>query len=107
MKILTKEELAMVQWIDNASYYELLRYWRFLPIGHPLLQGEIGRYFIDSFFHKKKKCSDPVMVSKMVGWADVKVVDKVWMLPETTPLPHPSEELTKALDQIKNKLGGK
>ena len=32
-------------WIDNASYHELLSHWRFAPIGDSMLQGEAGDYY--------------------------------------------------------------
>lgn len=38
-------EQQMREWIDNASYEELLRKWRFAPVGDPFFQGEMGQYY--------------------------------------------------------------
>jgi len=54
-------------WIDNASYHELLSRWRFAPIGDPLFQGETGKYYSKVMFEKKQTV-DHVQVSKDVGW---------------------------------------
>lgn len=58
------------EWIDNASYEELLRKWRFEPIGSPWFQGELGKYFEDAFFKKRAELDDSkkVAASKSVGW---------------------------------------
>ena len=55
------------QWIDNASYQDLLAKWRFAPIGDPMFQGETGEYYSKVMFVKKKEC-DHVQASKNVGW---------------------------------------
>lgn len=56
-------------WIDNASYEELLQKWRFAPVGDPIFQGETGEYYSKVMFAKRNK--DPhaaVQASKNVGW---------------------------------------
>ena len=55
--------------IDGMSYRELLRIWRFTPLGsdNKLLKGEAGEYFAKVMFEKRDKC-DHVAVSKAVGW---------------------------------------
>ena len=36
---------AMKKWIDEASYTELLREWRYARIGDLFFQGEMGKYY--------------------------------------------------------------
>ena len=59
----------MKNWIDNASYEELLRKWRFDPSGPGFFQGEIGLYFQQKMSEKKNKLSheEQVRISKAVG----------------------------------------
>ena len=35
----------MKKWIDEASYTELLRKWRYAQIGELFFQGEMGKYY--------------------------------------------------------------
>ena len=57
----------MKRWIDNASYVELLRRWRFEPSGSPWFQGEVGDYY-NKVMREKKQKADHVQASKEVGW---------------------------------------
>ena len=34
--------------IDNMSYYDLLKKWRFAPSGDPILSGKMYQYFTDA-----------------------------------------------------------
>ena len=57
-------------WIDNASYEELLRKWRFAPAGDSFFSGEVGEYYIAKL---KKKCdevgeAEHTRASKAIGW---------------------------------------
>jgi len=56
-------------WIDNASYEDLLRIWRYAPLGDGgyMLQGETGEYFSKVMLAKKMSC-DHVQASKNVDW---------------------------------------
>ena len=54
-------------YIDGASYEDLLREWRFSPIGNPAFDGERGEYFAKVMWEKKELC-DHVAASKRVGW---------------------------------------
>ena len=57
------------QWIDEASYEELLRIWRFAVIGDPRMQGDTGTYLAETMARKRN--ADPaaaVYASKRVGW---------------------------------------
>lgn len=64
---LTKE---IKQRIDNMSYKELLKKWRFAPVGTPLFEGESGEYFEKVFSEKRKKLlsGEYSAISKEVGW---------------------------------------
>jgi len=54
-------------WIDNASYRELLSNWRNAPIGDAIFQGEAGDYYA-KVMQEKKQTVDHVQVSKDIGW---------------------------------------
>ena len=60
----------MKNWIDNASYEQLLSRWRFGTIGDPMFQGETGDY--DCEVMKKKRGEvgneEHVRASKSIGW---------------------------------------
>lgn len=63
---MTKEQK---DWINSASYSQLLRIWRFSQSGNPLLQGEAGDYFADRMSKLKEEDPDgAVKASKMLGW---------------------------------------
>lgn len=64
------EMLSIKEWIDNASYVELLRKWRFSKSGDPFFQGEIGEYYKEKMEEVKKSLphSEVVAASKRVGW---------------------------------------
>jgi len=57
-------------WIDSASYEDLLRKWRFAETGDPLLQGETGDYFKKIMGEKRVQVGDGghVAASKRIGW---------------------------------------
>lgn len=57
------------EWIDNASYEQLLSRWRFAPVGSPWFQGEVGDYYKQVM--ARKRDADPdghVRASKSIGW---------------------------------------
>lgn len=39
--------------IDRMSYEQMLRIWRFAPLGNPIFQGKAGDYFNTSMRRKK------------------------------------------------------
>lgn len=63
---MTAEEKA---WIDNASYAELLRLWRFAPAGHPMFFGDTGDYYSKIMAQKRDALphSEQVQISKDLG----------------------------------------
>ena len=64
---MTKQE--MKEWIDNSSFEQLLRRWRFAPAGEPIFQDEIGEYYIKVM--GEKRAQDPeeaILASKRIGW---------------------------------------
>lgn len=54
--------------IDLKNYEELLRGWRFAPIGSIVFQGETGEYWSERM--KLLKPVNHVAISKIVGWDD-------------------------------------
>ena len=58
------------KWIDNATYEELLRKWRFEPIGSSWFVSDTGTYFSLVFSRKKAELTEAerVAASKRVGW---------------------------------------
>ncbi len=58
------------QWIDNASYEQLLSRWRFGPDGDPMFQGETGKYYEEVMSQKRKEGGDEAhtRASKSIGW---------------------------------------
>ena len=65
---MTKEE--MKEWIDNASYEELLEKWRFAPIGDPFFKDEMGDYYSQVMNRKRSEITpkEHTRVSKNIGW---------------------------------------
>jgi len=63
----TKE---ITEWIDEATYQELLYKWRFEESGSPWFCGEIGDYYKKVMWKKRDMLShaDQVNASKSVGW---------------------------------------
>lgn len=70
-KELTPEQVAeRKEWIDKASYYDLLQKWRFSASGDQMFQGELGKYYSDVMFRKKEEIGmeAAVQASKDLGW---------------------------------------
>ncbi len=61
---------SMKEWIDNASYEELLWKWRFSPAGDPFFVGEMGSYYARKLAEKRQEIGNEehVRVSKKIGW---------------------------------------
>ena len=55
--------------INDMNYEQMLRKWRFAPIGDPLFQGEAGDYFAEVMKTKKSQLTDwkQARISKKVG----------------------------------------
>lgn len=60
----------MKEWIDAASYEQLLSKWRNAPAGNPFFQGEIGQYYSRVMAEKRDEVgnAEHVRVSKSIGW---------------------------------------
>lgn len=57
------------QWIDGASYEELLRRWRHAPVGDPIFQDELGEHYKATLAEKRNAEPDGgVGASKRIGW---------------------------------------
>lgn len=63
-------EKSQKEWIDQASYEDLLRRWRFAPSGDPMFRGEAGEYYTKVMAEKRKKIGDAghTQASKNIGW---------------------------------------
>ncbi len=55
-------------YIDGMSYEELLRQWRFAPVGDPLFVGESGDYWVERMRELRALGADHVAASKSIGW---------------------------------------
>jgi hypothetical protein len=56
-------------YIDSLDYEELLRKWRFSPLGSEWFQGETGQYWHDRM-NLLGLTADRVAISKKVGWEE-------------------------------------
>ena len=58
------------EWIDNASYEELLRRWRFAPMDDPMFRMDTGEYYrvIMNKRGSELDACERVAISKRVGW---------------------------------------
>jgi hypothetical protein len=55
--------------IDSLSVCELLRKVRFAPAGDPLMQGEVGAYWLARLAEKRAENNAAyVQASKQLGW---------------------------------------
>lgn len=63
-------EKSQKEWIDNASYEDLLRRWRFAPDGDPMFQGDTGDYYTIIMAKKRIEIGDAghTQASKNIGW---------------------------------------
>ncbi len=63
-------EQDMKDWIDNASYEQLLSKWRNAPSGDLFFSGEMGDYYSKAMTKKKEEVGqgEHVRASKSIGW---------------------------------------
>lgn len=56
--------------IDDMDYESMLRLWRSAPAGHPMFQGETGRYYSEVMAAKRTEVGSAahVRASKKIGW---------------------------------------
>ena len=56
--------------IDNMDYESMLSLWRNAPVGHPMFQGETGRYYSKVMAKKRDEVGNyaHVAASKSIGW---------------------------------------
>lgn len=59
------------EWIDNASYEELLRKWRYSTFSDPLFRSETGTYFSEALaeYRKTMTTQEKVAISKRIGFS--------------------------------------
>jgi hypothetical protein len=60
----------MKEWIDNATYAQLLSKWRFAPAGDPFFQGQLGEYYqkIMAMRRHEVGATEHIKTSKRIGW---------------------------------------
>jgi hypothetical protein len=65
--VVTKEDK---DWLENASYSDLLRRWRFAPTSDPLVQDDAGIYFQQVLDRRRKEIGvdEHIRISKMIGF---------------------------------------
>ena len=58
------------EWIDNATYDELLHKWRFTTTSEAIFNGAYGEYFAAVMAERRKGMTtqEKVFASKRVGW---------------------------------------
>jgi len=56
--------------IDNMSYTDMFRHWRFDPPGSAWFVGDVGKYFTDKFKQKREEegPEEHTRISKQIGW---------------------------------------
>ena len=61
---------AQREWIDNATYTQLLGRWRMAPIGDAMFQGGTGDYYAEVMKRKREEVGPGahVAASKAIGW---------------------------------------
>ena len=57
-------------WIDTASYEELLRKWRFASLNDQMFSGDTGIYYQKKMKERREIISDKehTRISKFIGW---------------------------------------
>ncbi len=65
--VMTKKQK---EWVINASYYSLLKRWRFAKDNDSIFQGESGKFYIEQMSYKKAQLDfdECVRISKQIGW---------------------------------------
>lgn len=60
----------MMDWIDGASYQELLERWRFGRVGDPFFCGDVGEHFTKTLVKKRDEVGSAAAstASKAIGW---------------------------------------
>jgi hypothetical protein len=61
----------MKDWIDKATYGQLLSRWRFAPIGSPWFAGEVGDYYAAAMAKRRAEPGGDerhTSASKAIGW---------------------------------------
>lgn len=61
---------AQKEWIDTATYEQLLRRWRNARVGDSIFQGDTGEYYSKIMAAKRDQVGQAahVAASKSIGW---------------------------------------
>lgn len=62
--------LITKEWIDKATYKELLYKWRFTESSNPIFQGETGSYYLKIMKERESELPQGMKstISKEIGW---------------------------------------
>jgi hypothetical protein len=62
-------EKKMMEWIDNATYEQLLKKWRHAPSGDPFFTGKVGSYYSKKIRRKREEVGNSahIVASKNIG----------------------------------------
>ena len=109
---MTKQQ--MIDWIDNASYGELLEKWRFAPVGSPWFQGKVGQHYSLTMNKRRAEISnnEQVSASKNVGWEMklTEIEERIQILQDTLESMDglsPEEEIEKVQDMLDQMEGAR
>jgi hypothetical protein len=58
------------KYIDSLTYLQLLKKWRFSPVGDDWFQGETGQYWANRMKELVAQGVDHTKASKIIGWGD-------------------------------------
>ena len=58
------------EWIDNATYIQLLERWRYSPTGDLMFEGDTSQYYSETMRRKRNEVGEEahVAASKLIGW---------------------------------------
>lgn len=57
------------EWVDAATYEQLLAHWRYAPLGDPCFDNTKGVFeHYQKVMAEKRKTADHVVASKRIGW---------------------------------------
>ena len=58
------------KWIDNATYEQLLKRWRFASVADDIFQGDTGIYYAEVMAKRRAEVGvdEAAAVSKRIGW---------------------------------------
>jgi len=64
-----ESEEEMIEWINNASYEDLFRRWRYALSGDAYFHGKVGEHYSNVMYKKRQEIGDEehTRISKKIG----------------------------------------